>query len=152
MRPYLPILAAAVLLALVVSLAQSNTVLNAMVIALMIALAGYGWNLLGGYGGQFSFGHAAFFGAGAYVDAVLQARFGVNAYVAFVLAAIAGGADGSGDRLSQFSLGAARLLFRADHARLRRGDAGDRERFGDHRRRGGHADPAQVRRSPISSS
>jgi branched-chain amino acid transport system permease protein len=94
MRPYLLILAAAVLLALVVSLAQSNTLANAMVTAMIIALAGYGWNLLGGYGGQFSFGHAAFFGAGAYVDAVLQARYGVNAYVAFVLAALAGALTG----------------------------------------------------------
>jgi branched-chain amino acid transport system permease protein len=25
------------------------------------------WNILGGYGGQFSFGHALFFGTGAYV-------------------------------------------------------------------------------------
>ena len=47
----------------------SNTVLNAMVLALIIALAGQGWNILGGYGGQFSFGHAAFFGTGAYARA-----------------------------------------------------------------------------------
>ena len=50
---------------------------------MIAALAGYGWNLLGGYGGQYSFGHAAFFGAGAYVDAMLQARYGVNAYLRF---------------------------------------------------------------------
>ena len=46
----------------------SNAVLNFLVVALMIALAGQGWNMLGGYGGQYSFGHAAFFGTGAYVD------------------------------------------------------------------------------------
>jgi branched-chain amino acid transport system permease protein len=90
LRPYLPILGVAIVLAIVVSLSQSNTFANAMVTAMIIALAGYGWNLLGGYGGQFSFGHAAFFGAGAYVDAVLQTRFGVNAYAAFALAVSAG--------------------------------------------------------------
>ena len=49
-------------------LTASNVVLNFMVVALLIALVGQGWNVLGGYGGQYSFGHAAFFGTGAYVD------------------------------------------------------------------------------------
>ena len=89
-RPYAPILAVVFLLALAVWLAQSNTLANAIVMVAIIALAGYGWNLLGGYGGQLSFGQAAFFGAGAYVDAALQARYGVNAYVAFVFAVLAG--------------------------------------------------------------
>jgi branched-chain amino acid transport system permease protein len=94
-RAYSPIFAAVAILALAVPLAQSNTLANAMVTALIAAIAGYGWNLLGGYAGQFSFGHAAFFGAGAYVDAVLQARYGVNAYLAFALAVLAGTAVGA---------------------------------------------------------
>ena len=56
------------LLAAVPLLTSSNVVLNFMVVALLIALVGQGWNVLGGYGGQYSFGHAAFFGTGAYVD------------------------------------------------------------------------------------
>jgi branched-chain amino acid transport system permease protein len=72
-------------------LGVSNVTLNFLIVALMIALAGQGWNVLGGYGGQYSFGHAAFFGTGAYVTAVLQARYGVNAWIAFGLG-IAGGA------------------------------------------------------------
>jgi branched-chain amino acid transport system permease protein len=32
------------------------------------------WNLLSGYSGYFSFGHAAFFGAGVYSTAVLAAK------------------------------------------------------------------------------
>jgi branched-chain amino acid transport system permease protein len=89
-RPYLSTVAVVVVLALAVSLTRSNTFANAIVTAMIVAIAGYGWNLLGGYGGQFSFGHAAFFGTGAYVDAILQARFGVNAYAAFGLAVLAG--------------------------------------------------------------
>jgi branched-chain amino acid transport system permease protein len=66
-------------------------VLNFLVFTLILAIAAQGWNLLGGYGGQYSFGHAAFFGMGAYVSAILQQRFGVNAYpaVAFGIAAAA---------------------------------------------------------------
>ena len=62
---------------------QSNVMLNFLVVALITALAGQGWNILGGYGGQYSFGHAAFFGTGAYVTAVLQVRYGINAWLAF---------------------------------------------------------------------
>ena len=52
-------------LAAVPLLTASNLVLNFLVVALLIALVGQGWNVLGGYGGQYSFGHAAFFGTGA---------------------------------------------------------------------------------------
>jgi branched-chain amino acid transport system permease protein len=78
-------------LATVPLLTSSNAVLNFLIVALLIALVGQGWNVLGGYGGQYSFGHAAFFGTGAYVTAILQMRYGVNAWIAFVLG-IAGGA------------------------------------------------------------
>jgi len=80
-----------VVLATVPLLTQSNVVLNFLNLALLIALVGQGWNVLGGYGGQYSFGHAAFFGTGAYVTAILQTRYGVNAWIAFALG-IAGGA------------------------------------------------------------
>jgi branched-chain amino acid transport system permease protein len=78
-------------LAAVPLLTSSNVVLNFLVVALLIALVGQGWNVLGGYGGQYSFGHAAFFGTGAYVSAILQTRYCVNAWLAFALG-IAGGA------------------------------------------------------------
>ena len=87
--PILGFLIGAVLVSLFVT---SNVVLNFLVFTLILAIAAQGWNLLGGYGGQYSFGHAAFFGMGAYVSAILQQRFGVNAYpaVAFGIAAAAG--------------------------------------------------------------
>ncbi|HZP79163.1 MAG TPA: branched-chain amino acid ABC transporter permease [Pseudolabrys sp.] len=78
-------------LACVPLLTSSNVVLNFLVAAFLVALVGQGWNVLGGYGGQYSFGHAAFFGTGAYVTAILQARYGINAWIAFALG-IAGGA------------------------------------------------------------
>ena len=78
-------------LATVPFLTASNVVLNFLAVALVIALVGQGWNVLGGYGGQYSFGHAAFFGTGAYVSAILQVRYGLNAWLAFALG-IGGGA------------------------------------------------------------
>jgi branched-chain amino acid transport system permease protein len=80
-----------VLLAAALSLVSANTVLNFLVGALITALAGQGWNILGGYGGQLSFGHAAFFGTGAYVCGVLQQRYGIGAWPA-AAAGVAGGA------------------------------------------------------------
>src|ERR671938_1644826 len=87
----IPAIVVIALLALVPLVTASNVVLNFLVVALLIALVGQGWNVLGGYGGQYSFGHAAFFGTGAYVTAVLQTRYGVNAWLGFAVG-IAGGA------------------------------------------------------------
>ena len=80
MKDFAPIAVVVALLPRCRCSCHSNVVLNFMVVALMIALAGQGWNILGGYGGQYSFGHAAFFGTGAYVTAILQVRYGVNAW------------------------------------------------------------------------
>ena len=70
---------------------SSGFALNAVIMTLYAALLGQAWNILGGFGGQFSFGHAVFFGTGAYAAAVLQVRFGWNAWLALP-AAIALGA------------------------------------------------------------
>jgi branched-chain amino acid transport system permease protein len=95
MKGLAPIVVVVALLAAVPLVVHSNVVLNFLVVALMIALAGQGWNVLGGYGGQYSFGHAAFFGTGAYVTAILQVRYGVNAWIAFGLGIAAGAAIGA---------------------------------------------------------
>lgn len=113
MKGLLPIIVIVLVLAAVPLVVHSNATLNFLVIALMIALAGQGWNILGGFAGQYSFGHAAFFGTGAYVTAVLQVRYGINAWFGFgagiVCGAALGGAIGaltfrSGLRGSYFAL------------------------------------------------
>jgi branched-chain amino acid transport system permease protein len=50
-------------------------------------IASIGWNLLGGFAGQVSFGFAVFYGLGAYT-AALMINAGVNPYVAFAGAAL----------------------------------------------------------------
>jgi branched-chain amino acid transport system permease protein len=94
-KNYTLIIVVVALLAGVPLLTSSNVVLNFMVVALLIALVGQGWNVLGGYGGQYSFGHAAFFGTGAYVTAILQVRYGVNAWVGLVVGIAAGSLVGA---------------------------------------------------------
>ena len=95
MKGLLPIVSVVAALAAVPLVIHSNVVLNFLVVTLMIALAGQGWNILGGYGGQYSFGHAAFFGTGAYVTAILQVHYGVNAWIGFTAGIVAGAAVGA---------------------------------------------------------
>jgi len=90
-----PILIVLAVLAVVPLLTASNVVLNFLTLALLIALVGQGWNVLGGYGGQYSFGHAAFFGTGAYATAILQTRYGVNAWAGFAAGIAAGAVVGA---------------------------------------------------------
>ncbi|MEJ8838413.1 branched-chain amino acid ABC transporter permease [Ramlibacter sp. AN1133] len=66
--------------------ARSGVVLNLAMMALYGALMAIAWNLLGGYGGQFSFGHALFFGTGAYAQAIAQVQGGINPWLALPLA------------------------------------------------------------------
>ncbi len=95
MRGLLPIAAVVAALAVVPLFVQSNATLNFLAVTLLVALAGQGWNILGGYGGQYSFGHAAFFGTGAYATAILQVRYGVNAWAAFAAGIVLGAAVGA---------------------------------------------------------
>ncbi len=57
---------------------------------LVFAIAALGFNLLLGYTGLLSFGHSAYFGAGAYVVALLVKYAGVMSMELFVVAGIAG--------------------------------------------------------------
>jgi branched-chain amino acid transport system permease protein len=94
MRQLAAIAAFAAAVALLPALTSSGVVLNIAIMTLYAALLGQAWNLLAGFGGQFSFGHAVFFGTGAYAAAVLQARFGWNAWAALPAALALGAAVG----------------------------------------------------------
>ena len=62
---------------------------------LRLALFTMSLDLILGYAGIVSLGHAAFFGTGAYTTAILQVHYGVNAWLGF-LAGIAAGAAAGG--------------------------------------------------------
>ena len=46
------------------------------------------WNLAGGYAGLISFGHAAFFGVGAYTSTILLLNYGVSPWIGMFLGAL----------------------------------------------------------------
>ena len=68
----------------------SNFAVNFGVLALFYAFIGQSWNMAGGFAGQLSFGHVAFFGAGAYASTILQLRFGMSPWAGLPAAALAG--------------------------------------------------------------
>ncbi len=55
--------------------------LNLAILMLMAAQLGAAWNMIGGYAGQASLGHAAFFGIGAYTSTLLLLKFGLNPWL-----------------------------------------------------------------------
>lgn len=50
---------------------ESTYVLHMMILIFISVIMGSSWNILGGYAGQYSVGHAAYFGVGAYTTMVL---------------------------------------------------------------------------------
>jgi branched-chain amino acid transport system permease protein len=61
-----------------------------MIMVLFWTLLGASWNLLGGFAGQVSFGHAAFLGIGAYVTMLLYLSLGVSPLLGMLAGGIVG--------------------------------------------------------------
>ncbi|MBI5066828.1 MAG: branched-chain amino acid ABC transporter permease [Deltaproteobacteria bacterium] len=80
-------LAAALVALLFPLVAARPTWQNTAILMLMTAQMGVAWNILGGYAGQVSLGHAAFFGAGAYVSTLLSIKLGLSPWLGMVAGA-----------------------------------------------------------------
>jgi branched-chain amino acid transport system permease protein len=78
-------LVALALVALFPLVVTSATWQNTAILMLMLAQLGVAWNILGGYAGQVSLGHAAFFGTGAYVSTLLALRFGLTPWLGMLV-------------------------------------------------------------------
>ena len=61
-----------------------------MTLVLIWATMGLGWNMLSGYSGLISFGHAAFFGLGAYTVTIAFVKFGITPWIGVPLGTIVG--------------------------------------------------------------
>lgn len=68
----------------------SAFLVNLALLTAMSAALGQAWNIAGGFGGLTSFGHAVFFGTGAYAAAILQTRYGLNPWLGVPIGAAAG--------------------------------------------------------------
>lgn len=54
---------------------RDSFILDSVILILLWGALSAGWNIAGGYAGQVSLGHAAFFGLGAYAAALMSARY-----------------------------------------------------------------------------
>ncbi|MEH2498860.1 ABC-type branched-subunit amino acid transport system ATPase component/ABC-type branched-subunit amino acid transport system permease subunit [Bradyrhizobium sp. AZCC 1678] len=93
-RSLLPIIVFTALYA-TVSLSVTNSYYQlVMTLVPVWAIFGLSWNLLSGYTGLISFGHAAFFGVGAYAVVLGQIHFDLSPWIMIPIAAILGGIAG----------------------------------------------------------
>ena len=87
-----PLLAAAALVAL--PPLMPKYALEVLISILFFGYLGSCWNILGGYGGQFSFGHAAFFGIGAYTSTLLFLHLGLTPWLGMLAGGVLAAAFG----------------------------------------------------------
>ncbi len=69
---------AAIAAALPLFIGENPYITGIMISVLMMAALSSAWNIIGGYAGQYSFGHAAYFGAGAYTTMILITLYNLN--------------------------------------------------------------------------
>ncbi|MGA7999206.1 MAG: branched-chain amino acid ABC transporter ATP-binding protein/permease [Bradyrhizobium sp.] len=94
MRSLVPILVAALIYACLTLLVTNSYYQLMLTLVLVWASFGLSWNILSGYTGLVSFGHAAFFGLGAYTTALGQLYFDLTPWLLIPIAAVIGGVSG----------------------------------------------------------
>jgi branched-chain amino acid transport system permease protein len=77
---------------------RDSFLLDSLILILLWGALSSAWNVAGGYAGQVSLGHAAFFGIGAYAAALMSARYHQSPWLGLVagvaLSLVAGGVIG----------------------------------------------------------
>lgn len=81
-------LVAVVLVAIPIPFLLSTPQIEIAVRVILFALISVGWNVMGGFGGHFSFGHAAYFGIGAYSTAWLLTNWGWSPWIGMLVGAV----------------------------------------------------------------
>ena len=93
-RPIVAIMAFGLAYAAITAFVQNSYYQLIMAVVPIWAVMGLSWNVLSGYSGYVSFGHAAFFGLGAYFVALAQIKFGITPWLSIPLAGVLGGIAG----------------------------------------------------------
>ncbi len=92
LRRNLTVLAVVSVVYLVVAMFVTNSYYQLILTLVPVwALFGVSWNILSGYGGQLSFGHASFFGIGAYTVTLSVIYWGLSPWLGIPLGMIIGG-------------------------------------------------------------
>ena len=87
MKAHAPAVAFFLIAGLVPVVVSDAFLLDSMVLILVWGAAAAAWNIAGGYAGQISLGHAAFFGLGAYAAALCGARWGISPWFGVAIGA-----------------------------------------------------------------
>jgi len=72
-------------------LVQNRAFLTVCLMCFFYAYLALSWNLIGGYGGQLSLAHGAFFGIGAYGTGILFTKFGLTPWIGLLVSAVVSG-------------------------------------------------------------
>lgn len=83
-----PLAVVVVVLAAVPLVVTNNYYLDSLIVIFFWAAMAAAWNIVGGYAGQLSLGHTAFFGIGAYTSSLLFARCAVTPWLGLFAGAL----------------------------------------------------------------
>lgn len=61
---------------------------HVLILIMLYSILGSAWNILGGYTGQVSLGHAVFFGIGAYTSSIMLIKWGVVPWVGMLVGGV----------------------------------------------------------------
>jgi branched-chain amino acid transport system permease protein len=95
--PRLVLILLAVVLAVLIAapLFAGDYLLTILILMLYFAYAGQAWNIMMGFAGQLSLGHALYVGLGAYTAAALYVHFGIGPWIGLLAAVPIAGAAGA---------------------------------------------------------
>ena len=89
-KQYLAIAAVAIAYLLLGLVVRNSYYQLIMTLVVLWAVMGLSWNMLSGYSGMISFGHAAFFGLGGYTMTIAFVKFGISPWIGIPLGVVSG--------------------------------------------------------------
>jgi branched-chain amino acid transport system permease protein len=110
-RRSLVVLVAACAILIAAPLFASDYLLTVLILVLYFAYTGQAWNIMFGFAGQLSLGHALFVGLGGYVTAALYVHFGIGPWLGLVPAVVVAVACGAAIAFLAFRFGVAGVYF-----------------------------------------
>ncbi len=89
---WLALVAVAALMPAVPAVAANSFFMHVLILILLYASMSQAWNIIGGYGGQVSFGHSVFFGIGAYGAGMAVVTYGMSPWPGILVGMLAAAA------------------------------------------------------------
>ncbi len=110
-RPAIGLLLVLLAALIVVPLVVNDYLITVLILILYFAYTGQSWNIMMGFAGQLSLGHALYVGLGAYVTAALYVKFGISPWIGLWPALVISGAAGAGIGFLAFRFGVSGVYF-----------------------------------------